>query len=426
MNTGLKPSGLVQLAPPPVTAVTHGCDGTPATAAADRIAAGRLEVLLVEDNPGDARLLRMALADSAEPFFHVTHVSSLGAAIAHLQTARMDVVLLDLTLPDSAGAPTIRRLQDAAPTLPIVVMTGLDDPAFANHALEMGAQDYLVKGDDTGPLVGRAIRYAITRMAAQIERQSLIDSLEAKRAAMKRELDAARTMQFSLLPRSSDIDPRLSQMGLRIESCFNPSSDIGGDLWGCVDYGPEMIGIYCFDFSGHGISAALNVFRLHTLIREHCGRGADPGASLRILNQGLKNLLQRGQYATIFFGIIDVVADELIWAGAGHPPPILFHPDGTMEHLDTYGVPIGLVATTRYANHATPFPKGSSLLLYSDAVTEAKHCDDSFLGEDGLQTLLDTHRDGNGVNFGGVIDQFFGSVALPLEDDLTALYVTRV
>jgi len=119
-------------------------------------------VLLVEDDPGDANLLRQALALARDSRYEITWVSSLADARGELQTRSIDVVLLDLSLPDSTGIDTVRAGYEAAGTVPLVVLTGHDDASFALKTLEAGAQDYLVKGCDTDALV-RALRHAISR-----------------------------------------------------------------------------------------------------------------------------------------------------------------------------------------------------------------------------------------------------------------------
>ena len=120
-------------------------------------------VLLVEDDPGDAHLVRQALRASGEPRFDIVWVTTLAEARRLLFENPPDVLLLDLSLPDSSGLDTVRSGVHAAGGLPLIVLTGHDDSGFALQTLEAGAQDYLVKGRfDTDDLV-RAIRYAISR-----------------------------------------------------------------------------------------------------------------------------------------------------------------------------------------------------------------------------------------------------------------------
>jgi diguanylate cyclase (GGDEF)-like protein/PAS domain S-box-containing protein len=121
-------------------------------------------LLLVEDNPGDARLLREMISErGASAVTELTHVESLGAAERHLSEREVDIILLDLGLPDAQGMIAVRRAQAAAPRVALVVLTGLDDESLAAQALQEGAQDYLIKGQIEARGLLRALRYAVER-----------------------------------------------------------------------------------------------------------------------------------------------------------------------------------------------------------------------------------------------------------------------
>jgi two-component system, cell cycle sensor histidine kinase and response regulator CckA len=122
-----------------------------------------IRVLLVEDNPRDARLLTELLRDAGTNHLHLVHVDRLAAAIDRLNRDSFDVMLLDLSLPDADGLDTLVRAHAHAPKVPIVVLTGHDDEALAVRAVRAGAQDYLVKGHVDGELLIRSIRYASER-----------------------------------------------------------------------------------------------------------------------------------------------------------------------------------------------------------------------------------------------------------------------
>lgn len=136
-------------------------------------------ILLIEDNSGDARLLREALAEIANSRFDVTHHETLAQALEFLAKNKPDVILSDLGLPDSQGLATVRHLHDAAPEAPLVVLTSLDDESFGNQALQEGAQDYLVKGQIDSSRLWHALRYAMERQRVQLQKLSLslIDDL---------------------------------------------------------------------------------------------------------------------------------------------------------------------------------------------------------------------------------------------------------
>ncbi|MGI0489394.1 PAS domain S-box protein [Pantanalinema rosaneae CENA516] len=126
-----------------------------------------LNILLVEDNLADADLLQEIIDEQDEPVWHLTHVERLSEALHRLKQQPFDLVLLDLSLPDAQGLEMLSRIHDVSPTMPIVVLTGLDDEVMSLEALRRGAQDYLVKGQIAYPLLIRAVRYAIERARTQ-------------------------------------------------------------------------------------------------------------------------------------------------------------------------------------------------------------------------------------------------------------------
>jgi signal transduction histidine kinase len=140
------------------------------------------EILLIEDNPGDAKLLELTFRDEsftglASPD-DITHVETLAAGREELAAADYDVVFLDLGLPDSSGLETLDRLMADDPETPVIVLTGLDDQERAIQAIQGGAQDYLVKGEITGDALSRSLRYAIERRKGTRELERTKERME--------------------------------------------------------------------------------------------------------------------------------------------------------------------------------------------------------------------------------------------------------
>jgi signal transduction histidine kinase/CheY-like chemotaxis protein len=126
-----------------------------------------LRILLVEDNPGDADLIREMLPSDDESEFKVHCVSRLSDAVSHLHKQKTDLALLDLDLPDCQGLDTIRLTRKAAPEMPIVVLTGNQDEGVGIAAVQDGAQDFLIKGQTHRSQLSRVIRYAVHRHSAK-------------------------------------------------------------------------------------------------------------------------------------------------------------------------------------------------------------------------------------------------------------------
>ena len=154
-----------------------------------------LNILLVEDSPSDAEILRESLEETAGRQFAFTHVDSWAAAAGRLNRDRFDVLLLDLSLPDSTGRETFLRARTAAPQLPIVILTGTADDKIALDAMRQGIQDYLVKGEADGRQTVRAIRYAIERGRAEAALKETQAALREANDELERRV-AARTAQL--------------------------------------------------------------------------------------------------------------------------------------------------------------------------------------------------------------------------------------
>jgi signal transduction histidine kinase len=132
-----------------------------------------IRVLLVEDNPEDVLLFRAMFRKEAAGSFEFTHLTRMQDAQAHLVTTGADIVLLDLGLPDGQGIDVVRRARSAAPEVPLIVVTGLDDESLVAQAMKEGAQDYLVKGQIENRALPRALRHAIERHAMLRERDAI-------------------------------------------------------------------------------------------------------------------------------------------------------------------------------------------------------------------------------------------------------------
>jgi two-component system cell cycle response regulator len=174
----------------------------------------KLKILLVEDNPGDAGLIKETLEETGARQFQITHVERLNQAIKLLREDSFDTILLDLLLPDATGIDTFLKLVVLVPEVPIIVLTGLNNEYLAASALQNGAQDYMIKGQIDGSLLVRSIRYAIERHRAQMALRSLslideLTSLYNRRGFLnlaEHQLKLARRTKRGLLLIFADLD----------------------------------------------------------------------------------------------------------------------------------------------------------------------------------------------------------------------------
>lgn len=150
-----------------------------------------VRVLLIEDNPGDARAVRVMLTSRPGPWFQFESAERLSSGLKQLAQSNIDVILLDLGLPDSDGLATLERIQSAAPAVPVVVFSGIDDEDLAVEAVHAGAQDYLVKGSASREVLTRSLRYAIERKRVQLEQKQVEERLRQSEEQFRALLESA-------------------------------------------------------------------------------------------------------------------------------------------------------------------------------------------------------------------------------------------
>lgn len=183
-----------------------------------------LTVLLIEDEPADAKLIQMLLSDSVNVRFRFEHADRLAAGIAKLSSGpAIDVVLLDLSLPDGKGFDTLSAVQKAAATVPVVVLTGTDDEELGVEAMRRGAQDYLVKGAVEGGLLTRSLRYAIERNQTRLE----ASQREARLRLLTEQVPAILWTTDEALRFTSSLGKALKHLGL------HPNQMVGATLTEC-------------------------------------------------------------------------------------------------------------------------------------------------------------------------------------------------
>src|SRR5882724_4977721 len=231
----------------------------------------RIRVLLIEDNPGDAQLIKVMLAEADGESFELRHVERLEAGLRELGNGKIDIVLSDLSLPDSYGLDSFLRLHAQAPEIPIIVLSGLNDTNVALSAVHQGAQDYLIKGEVDGQLLARAMRYAIERkrMSEQLHRYAA--ELREKNAQLESDFNMAREIQQIFLPDQYPTFPRSvapEDSALKFSHRYIPAQAVGGDFFDIFAITDSTAGVFVCDVMGHGIWAAFNTASMRGLMDE--------------------------------------------------------------------------------------------------------------------------------------------------------------
>jgi len=282
----------------------------------------------------------------------------------------------------------------------------------------------------------RDIERFVEALAAQAatalhNRELLADArYRLERLHVQQEMENANRMQQSLLPQAADLEGLSASHGLSIQAHFQPSSATGGDLWGCHPIDDDRIGFYAFDFTGHGLGAALNTFRLHALMHEHEELWGAPDQLLKRLDTVLCRVLPAGHFATIFYGVLDRGEGMLHWAGGGAPRPIFATADGKLERLETKGLPLGLMPDLPRPVRSRPMATGEAVMFYSDGMSEASLAEGSgILDDEGVEALLASAprtASGKMPRLDLMMKGFQSKTREPLDDDLTAVLIGRV
>jgi sigma-B regulation protein RsbU (phosphoserine phosphatase) len=341
----------------------------------------RIRVLLIEDNPGDARLIEMMLAEADGDSFELRHADRLEHGLRELGNGSIDIVLSDLSVPDSHGLETFQRLHARAPHVPIIVLSGLNDTTVALNAVHQGAQDYLIKGEVDGQLLARAMRYAIERkrMSEQLHRYAA--ELREKNAQLESDFNMAREIQQIFLPNQYPTFPHSvapEDSALKFSHRYIPAAAVGGDFFDIFAITDSTAGVFICDVMGHGMRAALITAIMRGLIEELMPVAADAGRFLTEINRSLRAILRRTRepfLATAFYAIADSDTGELRFANAGHPSPFRLQP-GTNEvralknYDPRHGPALGLFEKTDYPTCRCPFVPGDRVFLFTDGIYE--------------------------------------------------------
>jgi phosphoserine phosphatase RsbU/P len=353
----------------------------PSPSEPDIAPANPVKVLLIEDNPMDVRLIGIMLRDSAPTLFQIEQVDRLERGLQQLGNGAFDLVLVDLSLPDSHGLETFSRVHAVAPKVPIIVLSGLADETVAVSAVHEGAQDYLVKGQVSGPLLVRAMRYAIERKRTSEQLGRYAEELRAKNLQMEADFNMAREIQQMFLPQRYPTFPRAADhatSALKFYHRYLPASAVGGDFFNVFPITNTICGIFICDVMGHGMRAALVTAILRGLVEELIAVAMDGGKFLGEINRSLYAILRRTTeplLATAFYGIADVADGTLQWACAGHPSPLrLRRRQGVVEPLKRYdprhGPALGLFEQAQYPICHCPLEVDDVLLLFTDGLFE--------------------------------------------------------
>jgi len=372
------------------------------------------KVLVIEDSLSTQTVLGRLLS-----LINISDVAFAADGVEGLKLAKElkpDLIILDITMPRMDGYEVIQHLKANKETsgIPVLIQTASDNRETREKTFRAGATDFITK--PINPLE------FFSRVKVHLENRLLVRNLTNQLVQIESELHAARRMQQDMLPSDKILDAVHDQYQLKIAHHFAPSSLLGGDFWQLFPISSNKIGFYICDFSGHGVASALNTFRLHALVSQNNRRLTSPAEFLTQLNRQLHTLLPRGQFATMFLGIYDRRKKTLVYSGAGAPNPIFVSRKKNIL-LHAEGLPLGILPKPVYTDTAIKIHKNDTLLLYSDALTEAVTVKNVRLGLPTFKRMVQKHILKTDLNqsLSDLINDFYKVAPPPPLDDVTAV-----
>jgi sigma-B regulation protein RsbU (phosphoserine phosphatase) len=371
-------------------------------------------VLLVDDAPTNIQVVNSILKDT-----YKIRIATNGAKALDIanQLPAPDLILLDVMMPEMDGYEVCSRLKSADQTrdIPVIFLTGQTEIEDETKGFELGAVDYIHK--PFSPAVVKA------RVHTHLVLRGIREQLASQLLIIRREMETARQIQLSILPREIP-----SVAGLDIAARYIPMTSVAGDFYDFIPIDENRIGILVADVSGHGMPAALISSMLKIALDAQTSCAADPARVLAGLNQSLCGKFQ-GHFVTAAYLLVDTEKQSLSYAGAGHPPLILRDQSaGNTQSIEENGLFLGFFPEATYTAVEVPFKDGDWAVLYTDGIIETTNLSEEQFGEDRLKRFLQSNHH---LSAGEFVDSLLDELSRwsdrdsgrEAEDDVTLLAI---
>jgi len=369
-------------------------------------------VLLVDDAPANLQVVNSILKSTYK--IRIATSGEKALKIAN-QTPAPDLILLDVMMPEMDGYEVCSRLKLGADTrdIPVIFLTGQTEADDETKGFEVGGVDYIHK--PFSPAVVKA------RVHTHLVLRGIREQLASQLLTIQNEMETARQIQLSILPREIPVI-----QGLDIAARYIPMTSVAGDFYDFIVVDEKRIGILVADVSGHGMPAALISSMLKIALAAQIGCASDPARVLAGLNQALYGKFQ-GHFVTAAYVLVDTESQILRYAGAGHPPLVVRDDSAgeTREFVEN-GLFLGFFPDATYTSVEIPFRKGDWSALYTDGILETTNLSEEQFGMDRFKLFLQNNHH---LPAGQLVDRFLDELSVwsdtasgrEPEDDITLL-----
>ena len=341
-------------------------------------------ILIADDDQSTRILLRLILKKDG---YQVIEVENGQECLTAWREHMPDMILLDAMMPVLNGfdcCEQLNQIEEGELKIPILMITGLNDKQSVDRAFAVGATDYITK-----PIHPPVLRQRLARILQAAKAEAALKQSEAKlleqNLLLQSELNQAADYVRSLLPKP--LNNRI-----KIEQYFAPSAQLGGDIFDYYWLDPNHLVVYLLDVAGHGVRSALLSISVFNILRSQSLYNTDfyePWSVLSELNRVFQMNDQGDNYFTIWYGVINLSEEELVYASAGHPPGILITQNQeSIQYLDNDNIPIGMFDEYPFEQGIQAVSAGDSLYILSDGVYEVPQANGKLWGFDNLVKLI--------------------------------------
>ena len=373
----------------------------------------RQTVLVVDDAPPNIQVVNSILKNT-----YKVRIATNGEKA--LESVKMspppDLILLDVMMPGMDGYEVCTHLKTDPLTkdIPVIFLTGQTETADETRGFEVGAVDYIHK--PFSPAVVQA------RVQTHLVLRGIREQLAQQLFTIQKELETARQIQLSILPREI---PKIE--GLDIAARYIPMTSVAGDFYDFLAVDSRHVGIFVADVSGHGMPAALIASMLKIALAGQAHNAANPAELLRGLNLALCGKFQH-HYVTAAYAYLDMDKRIVTYAGAGHPPFLMWNGsgDGVTDVLEN-GLFLGKFEMATFSAVERPLLAGSWCLLYTDGIPETTNADEVQFGEERFRQFLDSERCGSADQLADAllneVTRWSARTSEEVEDDITVVAI---
>jgi sigma-B regulation protein RsbU (phosphoserine phosphatase) len=372
-------------------------------------------VVLIVDDSETTRIILRSFCQRAG--FQSVHEATNGQeALDFIRKNHTDLVFLDIEMPVMDGLTLCDHLRAEGylEKLIVIMQTASDRAELKAKAFGAGVTDLIAK-----PLEARE---TVARMLAHLERRHFYKKAEEDFQRLREELNEAVMLQALLQPDDRLIAAMKQDLGIDAAHYYHPATELGGDYISVRRLPDERVALIAADVAGHGLSAALYAFAIHTLLDDKLLATCTPAAMLTKLNDKLYDFMSAGKFATAWIAIVDTQAKTIEYASAASPPVLLISA-GNYTKLESRGHLLGVEAQANYTDYRLSYRAGDILCIYSDALIESPNAQGVAMPEKEIAEIImrDTSKPSAASHLKHIMTGFYSNYTDQPADDVSMI-----